>query len=1410
MSKWYPIGIIAFIFVGWNALAAPVGIPDQYKFSLIDINNGLSHSRVNCFLKDSRGYVWIGTGAGLNRYNGYQVKVFRYDSRDSLSINANDITKLFEDPDGKIWVGTSRGFNVYDPETEKFYRDHAAFLKGYDLPNTDVEDIIKDREGNFWFVLTGYGLSRYDTLTKTSVNLRHTAANKNSISTNHISAIAQNSEGDFWLVHRNGMLEKLHGKTLEVIERNSGIYRQFDKELLYYGMTIDSDDDLWLYLPFDSRGVFYYDHAGSSLTHIHKDAPVLKLNNNLVKGIVENQQGEIWIGTDHGGINVIDKKDFSVHHILHNPEIENSLSHNSIYSLYKDNNGIIWVGTHKNGVNYYHENIIRFQHYKHQIAVSSSLPYDDINSFAEDHHGNIWIGTNGKGLVYFNRSTGNYTHYQHTPGDPHSLSSDIIVSLLVDQHNTLWIGTYFGGLNSFDGKKFTRYRPDSKNPGSIGDDSVWELMEDSQGNLWVGTHGGGLDLYDAAEGKFYHHRAGIGDETIHSNYIAEITEDRHGRIWLGGGHGVDVINRETGKVIHFLSEPGKPQSLPSNQIHAILRDSYDQIWVGSQEGLSLYQEDTHNFVHFTTADGLPHNAIMAILEASPDNLWLSTPNGISHMKINRQDTGKITASFHNYDKCDGLQGKVFNESAALKTRNGEMIFGGPKGFNIFHPDQLQVNENVPKIVFTDVQLFNKSLEVGKERNGRVILSKALSETKHITLEHDENIVSIEFAALSYLHPEKNKYKYKLEGFDKEWHTADKNSRRVTYTNLDPGNYEFRVLAANNDGIWNEEGISLQMSVLAPFWRTNTAYGLYMILFLGLLYTGRSIMLQRARTRFKIEQERREARQLRELDLMKIRFFTNLSHEFRTPLALILAPLERLLANTENIVQQNQLLMIQRNGKRLLNLVNQLLDFRKIEVEGVKLHPSEGNIIKFVEASVSSFSELSEKKNITLSYQSTLKELQASFDMDKLEKILFNLLSNAFKFTPENGKIIVEVDCFDNDSYSENLKILQIKVRDTGIGIPKDKQEKVFDRFFRDDVPSSMVNQGSGIGLCITREFVKIHGGTISLESEPGAGSCFTVTILIKEISGFPGLAEDNEISVEKEPATVASLPEPSPTEAEPESLAVEKAGEEELPARKVPVLPNETLPTLLLVEDNEDFRSYLRESLGNYYNIIEAINGKEGWQKALSAIPDLIVSDLMMPEMNGMELCKKIKGDSRTSHIPLVMLTAHTAEENMLKGLATGANDYVTKPFNFDMLLSRIRNLITQRKMLQKAFEKKISVQTSEADIVSLDDKLVQKAIKIVEDNLSDPDFSVEVLSRELGMSRTHLYKKMLSLTGKSPLEFIRKIRLQRAAQFLEKSQLTVAEVAYKVGFNNTKYFTKYFKNEFNILPSLYAERKEK
>ena len=1371
--KFNAIIVILLFFCGRALLAQT----NQYRFTRINVNHGLSHNQIKTVFKDRQGFLWIGTISGLNRYDGYTIKVFRNNPGDSTSIISSDVNKVFEGPKGKMWIHTWLGTNVYDPVAETFNRNTNRILNKFSIPEGQINDIKKDSKGNYWFIHATHGLFRYTENNRQTFKLDHKADDTSTIITNQVASWAEDHHGNIWILHTNGVLEKLDPLTLKVVYRDDALNERFRNEMLEYNLMADTDGDLWFFIANNNSGLFHFSPSKKEWTHIDNTTSKPKLNTNIVRGIVQDDKGIFWVATDHGGINLINKKDLSVQYVLHNREDEKSLSQNSINVLYKDHDGIIWAGTFKNGVSFYHPNINRFQLHRNQVSNPESLPFNDINVIVEDDQQNLWIGTNGGGLIYYDRKKNKYKQYLHDPNNKNSLSTNVIVSLFFDRDKKLWIGTYFGGLNCFDGKNFIHYKHNPDDPSSIGDNSIWEIFEDSQRNLWIGTHSQGVDLFDRNKKEFYHYRTG-GLNSIHASYIPAFMEDNQGNLWIGTGYGIDYLDKQSGRFTHYLNQANDSTSLSNNLVLAIHQDSRGLIWIATNGGLNLFDQQTKKFSVLNEDDGLPHNSILTILEDNNKNLWVSTPHGISNLII-RHESGKkdsLSIQFKNYSESDGLQGIQFNENAACKTSSGELVFAGANGFNLFKPEDIGINKNKPHVILTDFQIFNKTMKIGETINGKVILKESIHQTDTVALDHSDNVFSIEFASLSQFHPEKSQYQYIMEGFDKAWTSTDASHRRVTYTNLDPGDYVFKVKAANNDGIWNEEPTILMLTVLPPFWKTKTAFVFYALAILGALFLARWLILYNERINFKIQQEREEAHRMHALDMMKIKFFTNVSHEFRTPLTLILTPLEKILRNTAEGEQRNQFQLIHRNARRLLNLVNQLLDFRKMEVEEIKFNPSDGDIVKFIKEVFYSFSDLSEKKNIHFTFQSSVQKIEALFDQDKLEKILFNLLSNAFKFTPENGSVSVDLNVKSHD----HSKFLEINVKDSGIGIPSDKQEKIFERFFQHDLPKSMVNQGSGIGLSITHEFVKIHGGSINVQSEPGKGSCFTVLLPLTELA-HPVVAE-----------TVESA-----------RLVVDVTDDYDIPLEHAG-----KKPVLLLVEDNDDFRFYLKDNLKLHYSIVEAKNGKEGLERALAVIPDLIVSDIMMPEVNGIELCKKVKTDQRTSHIPVILLTARTAEEQKIEGFESGANDYVTKPFNFEILQSRIKNLIAQREAFQKTFHKHIDIKATDVHITSLDEKFIHKAIKLVEDNLSDPDFSVEKFSREVGMSRVHLYKKLLSLTGKSPIEFIRAIRLQRAAQLLEKSQLTVSEIAYQVGFNNPKYFSKYFKDQFNILPSAYANGK--
>ncbi len=1372
--------VLTILFVtALSVCSSTVVVGQDYRFKHVNVSHGLSHNRVTSIYKDRIGFLWIATISGLNRYDGNTIKVYRHDADDSTSLPHDDIRGLFESPDGRMCVVTASGVCFYNPKDETFSSDPFRLRTTFGLPTEKLSKIVKDNEGHYWFLLADSGIVRYDPERKHSLRLRHDPGDTTTIASNRITAIVQHPDKSYWLFHSNGVLENLvpaksgfripHRKYLfgKISEGNNAY---FPGDIL-----IDSDGDLWIYVFNRPLGVFFFETDTRKLRHIHSKSAGARLTTDIVSAMVQDNKGMIWIATDHGGINVVDKRTFGVRNIRNHPENESSLSLNSITTMVKDNEGIIWVGTYKKGVSYYHENIRRFPLYN-RYSEPYGLPYEDINRMVEDDLGNLWIGTNGGGLIYFNRQNGKFTTYRHDPLNANSLSSDVIVSLCMDHQKKLWIGTYFGGLNCFDGKNFKRYKNDPADPNSLSGTSVWEILEDSQKRLWIGTLDGGLNLFDRGKNVF---RRFDERHAFHCPYVSVLAEDDEGDIWVGTSEGIDVLKKATGKVIHYTTEKNNPATLMDNSILCIHQDAKRRIWVGTLGGLSLFDKATGAFRTFTQKDGLPHNAVITMLEDSVGNLWLTTPNGVTQMII--ADTTSSGISFRNYSEADGLQGKLFNENAALRTRAGELIFGGANGFNIFRPSEIGQNDRQPKVVLTDFQLFNKTVRPLEQIDGEVILNMSVVEQPSIVLPSSKNVFSIEFAVLNFIQPENNACRYKLEGFNDQWLTADSKSHKVTFTNLDAGDYIFRVAAASNDGIWNEEGASLRIKVLPPFWKSNAAFLLYVMIVIGCLFVIRRIIQEREKMKYAVEQEREQALRAVELDTMKTKFFTNVSHEFRTPLSLILSPLETIIAQTRDEEQRRHFEIMRRNGKRLLNLVNQLLDFRKLEASDIKLHATPGDIIAFIRDAVASFSDLSEKKDIRLHFTSPVASLQTVFDHDKLEKILFNLLSNAFKFTLQNGEVSVALSFPEG----EQQKFIEIKVKDTGIGISAEKIERIFELFYQNDLPRTVVNHGSGIGLSITKEFVQIYGGTIHVESEPDRGSCFTVSLPLQEM-------EQPSKDVSKDTALEVTL--------------VESGNGAEARELTVPVGKS----VVLLVEDNDDFRFYLKDNLKHEYSIQEADSGEEGWNKILSDPPDIIVSDVMMPGISGIDLCVKLKAHEKLRHIPIILLTARATDTDRLEGIESGADDYINKPFNFQILESRIRNLISQRAHLKSALIKGFGIHVSELEIKSRDEQFLQKVVEVIERNVSNPQLCVDDLCRELGVSRSGFFKKLYTLTGKSPMEFARHIRMQHAAQLLEKSQLSVSQVAYRVGFNSPKYFAKYFKELFNVLPSEYAGGRRK
>jgi hypothetical protein len=760
-------------------------------------------------------------------------------------------------------------------------------------------------------------------------------------------------------------------------------------------------------------------------------------------------------------------------------------------------------------------------------------------------------------------------------------------------------------------------------------------------------------------------------------------------------------------------------------------------------------------------------------------MWVSTSRKVIRVTVASDGKGSYLFDSRAYNSEDGLQNCDFNQRSIKTLHNGIIAIGGLYGVNVFAPDHIRYNKMLPNVMFTGLSLFDEAVKVGQSYGGRVLIKKELNDVENVEFDYKQNIFSVSFASDNYNLPEKTQYMYKLEGFNNDWLTLPVGVHNVTFTNLAPGKYVLRVKAINSDGYVGIKEATLGIVVNPPFWMSWWAYLLYAAGLVVVLFLARYRMLKREREKFHLQQIENEVAKNEEINNMKFRFFTNVSHELRTPLTLIISPLEGMLKETTDELQSTRLQLMYRNAQRLLHLVNQLLDFRKGEMSTHQLSLSEGDIISYVHSVCNSFLLMADKKHIQFSFFSGIDTFSMAFDADKVGKIVMNLLSNAFKFTPEGGRVTVMIE-----HVTGTPDTLEIKIADTGIGISDVDKEHIFDRFYQADHKGVEETTGNGIGLSLVRDFVTLHEGEVKVFDNIGTGSVFVIQFPVKHVETQVQLPEETGMSVGDE------------EDREMKEEVREETGRKDF-------------PLLLVVDDNEDFRIFMRYSLELQYRVKLAVNGNEAWEMMQEELPDLVISDVMMPQMDGNELCRLIKQDKRIAHIPVILLTARQNTEAKLEGLQTGADDYVTKPFNMTILVLRIRKLI-ELSRYHRVTQGMIDPAPSEIVITSLDEKLIEKAIKYVEDNMSRTELSVEELSRELGMSRVHLYKKLLQITGKTPIEFIRVIRLKRAAQLLRESQLHVSEVAFEVGFNNPKYFSRYFKDEFGVLPSVYQEKEGK
>ena len=1354
------------------------------------ISEGLSQNTVTSIVQDKYGFIWVGTWSGLNRFDGVNFKIYLHTQGDTTGIGDNYIFDICEDSRGDLWVGTRNGLSRYNWETDDFETIRHDPGDPGSLSGNSITEIFEDSKGNFWIGTERGGLNLFERDSKTSKSFTTNPNDDNSISNNSISTIFEDRTGRVWAGTRMGGLNLFNPENQNftrylTVESDPNSISNND---IRYSFK-SSDENIWIGTNYGVN-LLYQNTQGDVFFRrfIHEEEKLNSLVHNTVTEIAEDDFGNIWLGTENGGLSIYNPQSGAFQNTIYDPINSNGIAGNSVWHLYKDNDGTMWVGTLNGGLSKFEKTPGKFLKIQSNPASNNSLSHNSVSRFLEDTHGNIWIGTDGGGLNHYNTKTRKFTHYKHNPSDKRSLGSDAVISLYEDTKGRIWVGAWEGGLNLFEpsSQSFKRYEHDPSNSQSISRNSVFSMMEDSKNRFWVGSYWGALELFDPEKGSFKHFYLNQpGSESHLENAIENIVEDHEGNLWISTwGEGLIRFNWDnlnTTSIEYFKQGSGTPNPISSNVVISAIQDSRGTLWFGTNAGLNRLNPDSNNFVLYTRKDGLPSDDIHSIMEDNSRNLWMSTNKGITKFNLD-------TETFKNYDVTDGLQSNQFIRGSGMKAKDGSLYFGGINGFNVFKPENVKENDRLPIVHVTDFLVHGKRVVPASKGSP---LKNAVIESNRIDLNHDQSVFQFEFVALNYSESAKNECAFMLEGYDADWRYVG-SQRIARYTQVPPGEYLFKVKASNNDNLWNESGSEILVVIASPWWLTGWAFGVYAFLIIVVLYLARFNIVNRERLKHNLKVEHLELVKMQELDQLKSRFFANISHEFRTPLSLILGPLRSIYYGTYEGDTKKQFSIMIRNGQRLLQLINQLLDLSKLESGKMGLRVMRLNLTEFLKPVLASFSSHAQKQH--LQYKTHLRDdvITAYIDKDKLEKIVLNLLSNAFKFTPEFGTITIELKKVRPDKKRKNECAL-LKISDTGIGIAEDKLDIVFNRFYQVDGSHEDKRKGTGIGLSLTKELVELHGGEISVESIEGKGSTFSV--LIPLTGDHLNNAEIIDSKLEKEliEGTLESIDE---------IIEDDYSPERSLEAHSV----IENLQSILIIDDNEDIRSYLGNQLEVNYKILESDDGTDGFEVAVQELPDLIISDVMMPGMNGMELCKKIKDDERTCHIPVILLTAKADSENKIEGFEAGADYYVTKPFNSNILELRIKNILKAREMVRDHYKgnSSIELEPKNVKLTSPDEVFLKKALESVEENMTNSEYSVEDFGKDLGMSRMQLYRKMKALTGQSANEFIRTIRLKRAAQLIGQEHLTIAEVTYEVGFNDLQYFRDCFKKQFGVNPSKY------
>ncbi len=1320
--------------------------PQNLKFDKLVVEDGLTS--INSILLDDNGFTWFGGTHGLYRFDGVEFRSFNHDPDDSSSLSSDNIISLFQDSRGVIWIGTeNNGVNAYITKDERILR---VRFKEESLNRSSIPTFGEDMDKNIWIGTIGDGIYVVDSLFDIIGRYYHDSNKPTSLSNNTVFDLLCDKKGQMWVSTNSGSLDLFgHG----VFQH----YSYFDDELaaVRTGQRMIEDSRGKIWLGTEGEGLFIFDPENEKFVGFNANQDNSPIRNDVITDLGKDSKGNIWISTDGGGVNLFDVELNEFLHFGYEENNEFGLSNNASYSLSVDQNDRVWLGMGDGVVNISDKTHFRF------IRPSDGLSFRVVVDLIIDDHNNLWAGTGGGGLDRINLISGKSKNFS-VGENKSALSSDVILTVLQDNSGNVWAGTFLGGVNriTFD---FDEVKWLTRNDG-LSNDHVFDIVNDSKDRLWIATQGGGLNLYDPKDGSFEHFTT--KESGLTSNRIQCLLVDLEQRLWIGFYFGgIQVLDVKTKSIIEegVVSED-LLQKISSYPVHSLYQDTLGNVWIGTG-GLGLIQvKDDASYELFDKKKGLPSNSIYGSISAE-DKIWVSTNKGIASIHLK---SGDVVV----FDKTDGLLTSDFESGAIAISKSGQLYFSSKEGILHFDPGSLQKHDEDINVELTDFTVFNEKVIPGREYDDVTILDQSVVTTDEVRLPFSHNNFSISFGCPAFSKPQKIQYRYRLIGWQDDWIISENDRRFVPFANLREGDYVFEVQGSRDRQQWSASR-SITVKVFPPLYRAWFAYVFYAFIILALSYLIFRILRFRIRLTNQLKFEKFSREKDNELHKEKINFFTGISHELRTPLTLILGPLEQVINSpgTDNRIR-NRIMIIQKNANRLLQLINQLLDFRKMESGKMKLQVSQQDLINFIEEILLTFRELALQKNLRLDFQNNLNTRSYYFDESKLEIIFYNLLSNAIKFTEPGGNILVTISKSNSWDHS-----FLFEVTDTGKGISPENRDKIFDPFYRDRTLEKS-EKGTGIGLSLVKNVVELHHGKISVASSEHGGTTFQV-----DIPGGPEDYDKSEIMLIGDHVTASNIQERVPRKA----LSNDDSAE---------------IPKLLLVEDNEDILEFLRESFMYSYQVFAAYDGRDGMEKSYEIIPDIIISDIMMPGMDGIEMCRHLKNDIRTSHIPIILLTARSGFTHELSGLDTGADDYITKPFQIELLTTRANNLIENRKKLREKVRKDLILEPEKIAVSDPDEKFLKDLMDIIEEHISNSEYSVKDLAKQMGVSHSVLYRKIQALTNLTINDFIKTIRLKRSVQLLSSKALSVSEVSYKVGFSNPKYFSTCFKAEFGKSPS--------